>query len=547
MYSDSSSHDGWSRCLFCSLQCALGIRDAGGGRLEATFPLDGGLCSRGQCVGELAMIVRRGTAWDSREGRQLTADEGIRAAGERLGERIDIVVDGNHRGEVLALVAALVAGNEDHIRGFVSLPGEDLLLLEHAWSSGARTGGLESLERADGLVVVGDPFSSHPRSAQPILDFKARNRRAPFVVIDCTARRTALFATHQVIVDPPSVPAAVAGLIPKDAAAFPRQSPTEIDPSGVLERAMDALTRCERLAVIIASGPGRGPQWPAAAYYGGLLARLQGSPLGVLTQYGNARSAARFVAAGALRPVGLLPQTPSDGRSVVVVGEEALCLPTGETAEYVSRASTVVHIGVTPMRAAEALEFKGVGFFEDAGSVLTGRETWEFVPPAIAPPAGVLQTTLLLRRIMEGAGYRLGDEPLRLPEHPEFVAPPASPALAPMEGSGDLRGLLAADPEQFVDGQLTGLTSLLGAQVPTVLLSPADCGRRGITDGARVTVSSESGECAAVAKMASDQPAGSAVVSCTNGEVKGLFAWDMCHGLPIYRPTRVTVALRNAS
>ncbi len=244
MYSDSHAPvDSWSRCLFCSLQCALGIRDAGGGFLEPFFPPDGGLCARGQCVGELAMLVRRGTVEDTTQGRSLTLDSGIREAGRLLAEAtgVDIIVDGNHRGEVLALVASVVERNRERVRGFVALPGEDLLLLQHAWSSGVRSRGLEAIEGVDGLLVVGDPFSSHPRSAKPILDFKWRSRRAPIVVIDSAPRRTALFATHPVIVEPSLVPSAVAALIPKEAAAFPRQTPGEVDPTGGLDRAMAAL------------------------------------------------------------------------------------------------------------------------------------------------------------------------------------------------------------------------------------------------------------------------------------------------------------------
>lgn len=488
------------------------------------------------------MRVRRGTVRDGMTGEELPLARGIERAAAHLRDNpgLDIIVDGNHRGEVLAMVAALAARNPERIRGFVALPGEDLLMLEHAWSSGVRSGGLETVEHADGLLVIGDPFSSHPRSAKPILDFKRRNRRSPVVVIDSSPRRTALFSTHPVIIDPALVPAAVASVIPKDAAAFPRQSPGEIDPTGGLDRALSALGKCARLGIIIASAPGRGCHWSAAAYYAGLLTRVQGSVLGVLTQYGNARSASRFVASGALLPVGLMTEMAPEDRSVAVVGEQD-CLLSATVCNHVARAPHVVHIGLGPMNLTPALDFPGVGFFEDAGSVLSSDADWEFVPPALAPPDGVPSAAGMLKSIMEVAGFNVDEGPSALPKHPEFVAPQAMPPPAPIKGAGPLRGLLSADPEQFVDGQLTGLTSLLGSRTPTVIVATADCTRYGIEADTPVTVSSENGQCAAVAKSCMHQPSGIAVISCTNSDAKGLFQWELCGGIPVAKPSRVFI------
>lgn len=541
MYSDESPrNNGWSRCLFCSLQCTLGIRDAGGGFLEAVFPPSGGLCARGTCVGELVAMVRRGTARDGRTGRDLPLEEGLRQAGAALREAagIDIIVDGNHRAEVLALTAATVAAFPERVRGFVSLPGEDLLLLQHAWASGARTNGIGALEGIDGLLIIGDPFSSHPRSATPILEFKRRNRRAPVVVIDSSPRRTAPFASHPVIVEPHAVPAAVACAVPEGAAAFPRQTPDEIDPTGTLRRALNALSKCSRPGVIVASSPGRGCQWPSAAYFAGLVARVHGAPLGVLTQYGNARCAARFIVANAMQPVGSLAGQAPDGRALIVLGEEELCLPTGEIADYAAGASAVIHGGLQPMNGS-TLYFPGTVFAEDSGTVLSADEQWEEIPAAIAPPVGMLGTTQLLRALLEAGGCSVEYARISLPEHPELVTPPPV-QLSRVGGAGPLRGMLTADPEQFVNGQLTGLTRL-GAREPVAVVAAADCARAGIVDGAAVTVSSEFGSCVAVARACPYQPAGFATVSCTNGNVKGLFTWELCGGLRVASPARVAV------
>jgi hypothetical protein len=521
----------------------LGIRDAGGGWLETVFPMDGGLCARGLCVGELAARVRRGTAHDGPTGRNLILDEGIAEAGSRLrgASGVDIIVDGNHRGEVLSLAAGLAAAHPARIRSFVALPAEDLLVLAHAWASGATTAGIEVLDDVDGLLVVGDPFSSNPRSAKPILAFKRRNRRAPLAVIDSTPRRTAVFATHPVIVEPGRVPAAVACAVPAAAAAVIRQSPREVDPTGALERALVALGKCGRVGVIIASQPGRGCSWPSAAYYAGLLARSQGTKLGVLTQYGNARGAARFIASGMLQPVGHLTSIAPEGRAAVVIGERDSCLPTGDIADWAARASVVIRGGFSAESDAGTLSFPGVGFFEDEGSILTPEEQWEWVPAALSPPVGIPTTPVLLRAILEAGGYGVDSERPVLPEYPELVTPPALEERQAVEGAGPLRGILAADPEQFVDGQLTGLTSLLGSRIPSVLMATADCARYGVADDSIVTLTTDFGVSSATVRSCGYQPSGVVAISNTNGETKTLFGWELCGGLPVAMPSRVTI------
>lgn len=541
---------GFSRCLFCSLQCAFGFTEAGPDYYVPTFPQEdgAGLCARGMMVGDCISVTRRGTVQDSRTGsEEISLSEGLRRAREALSacRGVDIIVDGNHKAEVMAAAMAFAQASSEAVRSLVALPGEDVLVLQNVWASGASFGGLDSIEEADGLLVVGDPFLSHPRSARQILRFKRMNPRAPLVVIDSVGGRTSRFATHCSIVDPSRFVEAVARLAPRGEEPIPGLLSDGGDPIGGLEDCLAALTSCENLAVILASSPGRGKEWPLIGYVCGRIAKAYGTKLVILTQYGNAAAATRFISEGKLLPCGdLLEQSPGE-RAIILIGEELLCLPPENSiVSYVKQAPIVVQVSVFPARELPVVHFPGAFYAEEEGHVVNQQGEWELVPAAIERPSGVVPTVELLEQLLRLEAQETVFPALQaLPGQPELKAPDLVLSEPKLGGKGSMRAILMADPKHFVAGVFTADASYLSSArgATRVLMAPADCSSLGVADGGDVILSSLSNECRATVEVSTTQPPGVVAVAAFDPSARKLFPWELVDGLPIASPTRIDV------
>lgn len=546
----------WSRCLFCSLRCTFGIGEAGPDSYVPTIPddPDSGLCVRGMVIGDLISMVRRGTVLDAREADDwVPSHQATTMAKEALGacSGIDIVVDGMHKAELLQLAAQLARESSGRIRSFVSVPGEDVLLLQNVWASDATVSPITAVETADCILVIGDPFSSYPRSALPLLRFRRAQPRAPLIVIDSVAQRTGMFGTHRIMVAPQAIHRAVARFATLGTEGVERPRFENGVVQETIDEAVNVFNRSARPVIVIGSTPGRGIEWPQAGFVAGCIARSRDAALVVLTQYGNAAGATRFLSSNALLPVGDLMDESPESRGIILIGEDLLCIPPHPMVEsYVRSAGLVVQISLVPSRQFPGIHFPGMAFAEEAGHILSDTGAWEFVPSAIPAPRGVRPISGVLAEIATGkpVSASLWDEQ-ELPGPRELAAPELTFDGQGSVGEQGLLGVMMGDPQQFIGGAFTATSRFLAerAGLPKVAVSRQVSEKLRVGEGDEIILATDYNECKAEVRLADGQHAGCLAVAAGNQAVRRMFPFELVDGLAVAKPTQMEVSSSRGS
>lgn len=546
MFSDvNGSLPTWSRCPLCSLRCVIGFGTTKSGGLVPLFPdgIQHGLCVRGLILADSISRHRPGTAYSGPNLEEIIPlSTALQSAGETMKKAmgIDLVIDGNQRAEVLE-EAAIYASHSERIKAYLTAPGEDVLLLLNAWASGAEIGTLNNLDPSKPLLLIGDPFTTHPRSARPILDY--RDKGGTLIVLDSASGKARGFGARNIIVNPFLQTEALAALL--RAGEGSSGAMEKIDPTGELALAAQEIDAHDLTAVVVASSPGRGENWPALGYLGGQLAIQRKGSLVPLTAYGNAAIGARYIARGSLLPVGDLFEKSMTDRVVVAVGDGALSGISEAMAYHIRDALEVIQVSLNPHPDRATMHLPGVLQVEEAGHELSNMGVWESIPAAVAPPSGIPSTVTILRDLfMEEQVFDSSADSGAFPDQPRLESPEignSNPSHSVDEGL--FTGIMIGDAGQFRFGIHTSDASYhpSTANIPVAVLSPREGKDLMARFGVDCMLVSEHDSCEVKIALDPHQIEGYISISAVNHHVAALFSWKMIDGLPMAIPTRIRV------
>jgi hypothetical protein len=548
MSSNGAVETGLTTCLFCSLGCRAGLALGGPEQYipdysEGSAGDYAGLCARGSMLAELTNHHAR-LLWPLVRGvggyRETTLESALERAGETL--RVGSVnshprafLDGNFDLASLARAAAALQKILPKQRIAIYLPEADAALLAGCEASEADYLSPARLSEADAILMVGNPFTTHPVVAHWVLD-RATSARRSVMVLDARAGVTYAYATSPWVVRPGQEHAALAAVAHGLGVKGCEAASHGLDAAKAEEWAK-ALAAAKKPAVIVAAEFGRAARWFELGLLAGEIARVRGGGLLPLTVYGNALGAARLSARLGLGDFASLAAAAREESSGLI-----LAFGEGMAERVAGAGQCVAAMSLAPEGPASCSTVLPVAWpFEMGGPVLMPGVGMVMSQPAIRPPSGVPALGDLAAAIAGGPGVPLSDLSSLARLQGGGAAMDLS-ALA-VSGSGDgLAVVLAGDSVNFADGAITRRVSFAKHifPQPAISLSAADAARLSVTDGHLVRVSGTAGSLTARVEVEEGQSAGWAVLSGAYAEsqrVVGAAPGDGPRG-----PVRVTVA-----
>ncbi|GAI38013.1 unnamed protein product, partial [marine sediment metagenome] len=207
-----------------------------------------------------------------------------------------LLIDGNLPCEDITAALALAAASRGKINAGVYLPAEDEATLDGLAASRTRLFTPEELTECDAILVVGDAFATHPVISRAVHALRRRNGRTPLVVVDSLAGRTAIFATHPLVVRAGAESRILAVIAEKLGVGKLKPLQVKLEEAaseaGVgadeLAAAADAIAGAKRLGVILRAEIGKAPNWRQIALLSGLIASAREGGVTACLTYGNA-------------------------------------------------------------------------------------------------------------------------------------------------------------------------------------------------------------------------------------------------------------------
>ena len=543
-----------SRCLLCSVGCPVRVIRAGPDQyLPDYVPHAGyaGLCGRGSVLVELLDHPERireahwhagpaASPGDPAEAGDGCVALGLEAAAREMAAALGdadsaaIIVDGNLDADTVASAGRFASGAG--AKWAVLVPPSDEAMVRALDSSGCRFVGPEALASSDAMLILGDPFATHPVAAHWILAAKKARPRMPVLVLGDGSSVTADFASAAYQATPGAGLAAAVASVRTGAGADAK--PT----AGWKEQLQSAKQAVIVLAPDAGSASVLGLASEAAA-----LAKETGAAVCPLTTYGNAWGSVRAASAGpavegtshyragGATAIEAILREPIE--TLVVIGadlESALAPQAVE--EALGGVLTLIYVGPMPNATSRraGLVLPSAFAFEDSGRALLGPGREVAFEPLLPPPAGVPTVREILA--MAGAGG----------EAKADVSAPVPAARMPSNGS-KVRGeglllRLANDPIHFADGSLTRACRWPQAVLPrpVLVLAEADAEAAGLAEGRTAVVRGPGGSAEAVVATDARQRAGQARASAAFPAMRSVFGWES-GAADAYEPVRVQV------
>lgn len=539
-----------TRCSLCSLGCFLRLSQSPLGYVTPDYRQDApelrrGACNRGSMTAELLTHVLRldsARLSDDKKPHDVPLDKAISVLADAVkSSDATLIIDGNLPGEDIAAALALAAGSGGKIIAGVHLPSEDQTALDGLAASKAKLLTPEELAECDAILIVGNAFATHPVISRPVHGLRKRNPRTPVVVIDSMPGRTAIFATHPLIVKPGTESRALGFIAGKIGAA--KLKPLHVtvkqaaSATGIADDALasaaGALGAAGKIGVILRPEIGKASNWEQIALLAGLIATEKGGGVTACLTYGNAVGAHRLMrAAGAASGRSGKPQA-----TAIALGTDVV--------SGLSKTDAVTMLGgIKTLAAATPLPTPTLGAadvvlplafnFETGGTTVTGSGEVIVVDSVADAPGDATSAGELVMRLAEAMGItgieRKVDAKIlgTMPEvDAEAIISQEQPE-APTASEGELILVMESDAVHFHMGSLTGRCAWpqYTAPTPVVAIRSAEADALGISDGETVKLTSIAGEGGATVRLVKEQPAGLAVVSSGFAEMRGLFPWE---------------------
>lgn len=545
MSSDTAVATGLTTCLFCSLGCRAGLRLGGPDQYvpdygEGAGEDYAGLCARGSMLAELTNHRDR-LLWPLVAGKETSMADAVRRAAEAL--RVAAVngrpmafIDGNADLASLAQAAAALGKLLPKDRMAFYVPPADAELVAGCETSGAGTTAPKALRDADAILIIGNPFATHPVVAHWVLDRAKAAARGPLMVLDVRSGVTSAYATEAAVIPPGQEHVALAAMGKALGVRGCDADTSDID-AVTLGGWARTLSEASRPVVVVAAECGRAARWFEVGLLAGEIARASGGTLLPLTVYGGALGAARLSARLGLADFGTLCTLASESP-----GEVALCLGEGLAdrlggGRRCVAAMSLAPTGGEPCDTALPLAWA----FETGGPVLLPGMGLVTSEAAIRPPAGVPTLSELAVALAGEPGTAVTDFADLPPARREGGD---GPDLSPMTAAGDGQGpvvVLAGDGVNFADGSVTRRVSFAAKVLgePTLALSRAEALALGVGDGRQVRVAASGAELVARVEVQQEQAQGQAVLSGAYPESQRLVS-AACGGAGP-APVRVTI------
>jgi hypothetical protein len=486
------------------------------------------------------------------------------------GGRIEIWLDGNVALEDLAAGQSFCDGLAGQARLLVHLPPHELGAAEGLDAAGVGPRAPRAWDDADGFLVVGSPFASHPPVAAHLMRWGAARRRTPSVVVDSVAGITAHYASHPLICRPgyeywviaelltsAGVADATDWLPPADLCRqIVRDSGADMDD---IHRAAQALRSTRHPAVVIAPSSGSRARWRALTALVSRWASRQDGMVTLLTGHANTLGAARFMRHRSIADWGTGLGDPGRAKPdlLLVIGWDPSSaypprcwMPDGKPAGEVVLASAFGPAQAdwvdTLLPLAMASEVSGSYLLADgeithASPILPALDGVPGVCGLLAALSKTSTSEYQAAAIDEGQTRSMFEEAgIAAASIRPKVTVPAAPAGNLPAG---LSLVLAAEPMHCFDGQLTRHARWLETSdlKPEVRLSVGDADALGCRDGglarlrnargeveARVVVDKRQVESGACYVTTSGQPvtAGWGGISAGHAGVRRLADWQ---------------------
>jgi len=525
------------RCAMCSLTCPAPMEPFAPDRVRPAYPADSqGLCVRGHLICDLlnhrlrVYEPCRGGS-DGRYRFEMTEALRRTAALGSGGMPLHIWMDGNLTAERLERTIRHARRWRPDATVALYLPPADREAAAGLLASGVRCAEPDQLGEADGYLIFGDPFATHPCLARTMLERRRNRPQMPWIVVDSAAGVTAQFASHHVLVRPGGETAAAAALAAEagrsaGSAAQPDRETSEqagLRPDD-LARALEAIRGAKRMAVVVAPQLGRAGSWSDTAESLARLAEQIKGLLLVLFVYPHVVEVLQTARSLGWKDLGEAVEAASaaDGADLLIVGwDPTSAVPERIWSEALGAARHVVAATSFTGGVAEradvllpmAMPFEG----RDAGGAF------------FEPPIGVLTPEELFERLAEQASGSWTEQ--RRPSE-SYAARPAGEREAPSPGGSErltAQAVLMAEPVHFDDGSLTRQTSWAEAwgTQPRVLLGPTDAERLGVSDGATVEVHNTCGAARCMAMVRPLQPAGQVALSAAYPQTRAMADWTI--------------------
>lgn len=509
-----------ARCLLCNVACP--VRATTGGPdviLPDYVPFAGyaGLCARGSVLVELLdHPARLHEAWRQQDGRQqLTIEAAARQIADALSETTSaaVLIDGNWDVETVAAAGRFAAAAKASWAVYV--PPSDEGLVRGLDFIGCRFIGPEALAEAQSILIIGNPYATHPVSAHWVFEARRRNPRMPVLVVGDGGGITAEFATD--VYQPALRPGAAARAVQ----AIDTGQTDGLGPDARKLAGWKKQLAGQKPAIVVCADLGLRDALALSAAVANLAGELDAGVC-PLTSYGAAWGSVRAAQAGgacsveellAQRPAVLtvigtdLPAAIGDGLADAVLGGLQRLIYVGPMPNGLTRRAWLVVPASFP--------------FEASGHVLAGPGRLLETGPLLPPPAGVPT----VRAVLAMAGGP-AEAPVDLQTPAASTNEVASPAAAE-GGSNGLMAAVAADPFHFADGSLTGLASWPQAvrPRPAVLMAESAAQPLGLSCGSRAVVEGPAGSVEADVITSPAQRPDRVRLSAAFREVRSMCGW----------------------
>lgn len=569
-------------CPFCCLQDGLRIE---GGELAPLFGEDsllrldyasgdrvnhGSLCSRGNSVIELLEHPLRLVA-PSFQGKETDWGEAHRVMESKLGKGVYVLLGPN-----LTLDEAWLAKNlagSWGLQGVAHLApddGEAFQVLR--WLGKVRGPGMEEIERADVILLIGDVFMEHPVGSQRVLRAKYAERKNRLLVLDSVKTKTALFADQHLQPKPGTEGFVLAGLTKvlyksKPSYLAPLLKKINLDritdltglEKGKIEDVAFQLASARQGMVILSNFWGRVGPVGLATFFGSILTSLFGGKFSHLPVYQNGFGISLILGEGLTGPRLLKEVQKGETKGLFVVGMDLLAsLPSQKQDVWWKKLKFLWTTSILPnqttkeadlvLPAASGLEKEGNLLYLDGG--LRG------IAPVLPPPRGAKADGEILEAIAD-------EERLSLPSEntlkeaiqgkplPEKEIVERAKALWEEEITKEYDNNLtfclipSAHPAHLGNGSITGQLGWAKkvCPKPSIALNPATAAKLKLEAGDRALVSSEVGKetfpVVINERLKDDQ----VTVPAHFPQVRRLFPWEVGETLGEFslRPQKVRI------
>ena len=547
----SSDGSETTRCMFCSLNCPLGLKSETRERFSPDYaPRDGVYegrqCFRGHYVSQLLAHPERLNRPMIRSNGDLKAadwETSFSHLAQRLGDAsaggLSVLIDAqmpNEHIEACLRIAQSAMGTD--LVG-VYLPAPDEGLLEGLADFQDVKADPDTLARVDTVLAVGDPFATHPVIAKRILDTKAARRSNRLIVIDCMTGKTLRFADQQLLVAP-GVEARVLDAI--RSALDGGQTDDLVHGTGLttgdVARAANGFREAERPLIILSAPEGRSPDARQLARSAGELARVAGARILALFAYGNAPGAWRMARReGALTCGQWLAGTRTRGvAATLLVGIDlARAVPERVWSPVLAEGGVVAAAAALPGRTFKRAEvvFPMSLWCEMDGALDSYALSGLKQTGAACVPSGARDPSEILAGLAEP-----------LPQSGETAVADEQLSDEAPEPEGDLTLVSYLGHLDFADGALTRRLDWVQAMEPRarLFINPTDAERLGVCDGDMAHVAAVESAAELAAHVSDDVPAGVVAAPMGFPEVRELMSWNVRADSTVdVGPSRVSV------